>query len=112
MRNRLTKLFGRKKKDKLVSTPIGLEPTAIIIDASNAPKNDIQPNDHQPELHSERQNLELAKDPHYQQKLDAIGYSIEVLDLFKELSEVLALVLPNALGIALKSITAILERLK
>ena len=63
-------------------------------------------------LYSKRLDVNLPDDPNHQQKLDTIDYSIQVLGLFDELSEVVSLVMPDALGLALKTITAILEKLK
>ena len=63
-------------------------------------------------LYSKRLDLNLPDGPNHQRKLDTIDYSIQVLGLFDKLSEVISLVVPDALGLALKTITSILEKLK
>lgn len=112
MGNGHSKLPGRRKKEKSISTPIDPVTATTVVPTNNDLQNDVQPNDPQSELQSKRLNFDLAEDPNYQRKLDAIDYSIEVPDLFERLSEVIALVVPDALGVALKTITAILGRLK
>ncbi|KIM19977.1 hypothetical protein M408DRAFT_139390 [Serendipita vermifera MAFF 305830] len=63
-------------------------------------------------LQSKRLDIELAEDPHDQQKLKAIEYSIQAISLFEDLSKVLSLLMPDALGQALGKITEILTILK
>ena len=101
-----SKLTGRKKKEEPITA------TTKVDETNGASKEVFQPDNRQTELRSERLNLDLAEDPNYQRKLDIIDYSMEVIDLFGKLSDLAALVFPDALGMALKTITAILERLK
>ena len=63
-------------------------------------------------LYSKRLDVSLPDNPNHQSTLDTIDYSIQVLGLFDELSKFIALVVPDALGLALKTITSILEKLK
>ena len=112
MENRHPKQSGRRKKEKPVLTALIDSVSTIVIATIRAPKTDLQHNNAHLELHSKRLDLDLAEDPNYKQKLKVIDYGIEVLDLFQKLSKVIELVAPNALGVALLTITAILEGLK
>ncbi|KIM28368.1 hypothetical protein M408DRAFT_23757 [Serendipita vermifera MAFF 305830] len=75
------------------------------------PETPENPSQDEP-LQSERLNIELPEDPHHQRKVDAIEYSIQAISLFEDLSKVISLVLPDALGQVLGKITDILTLLK
>lgn len=77
----------------------------VILDEVNTP---AQPDT----LLIERVTLNLPDDPNYQRKLEFLDMSIEVVGLFEEVSKATSLGVPDTLGLALKGITVILERLK
>ena len=55
-------------------------------------------------LQSKHLGIDLSEDPNHQWKVDAIGYSIQVIDLFENLTDIVGLVVPDALGQALKKL--------
>ena len=91
------------------------QPTVVgsnAISQSDPLPNELESTSQDTSLHSKRLDMNLPDDPNHQTKLDTIDYSIQVLGLFDKLSEVISLAVPDALGLALKTITAILEKLK
>jgi hypothetical protein len=73
---------------------------------------DMEPPPQTDSLLINRLNIDRHEDPKDQRQLDALDISIQVLDAFGKLADVIGLVIPDALGLALENITAILEKLK
>jgi len=103
-------LGSRKHSAKKEPTAI---PTKTNDTSENAAPADKSENAAQYDsLQSKRADIDLSDDPNYQPKLDAINYSLEIIELFENLSDVIALAVPDVLGQAVKYITKILEKLK
>jgi len=93
------------------------EPPTIVAEANDTSQNAVPATEsanaaQDDPLQSRRLDIDLSEDPNHQWKVDAIGYSIQVIDLFENLTDIVGLVVPDALGQALKKITTILEILK
>jgi len=93
------------------------EPPTSATDTGNTSKDAIPANDsayavQDDSLQIKHFSIGFSDGPSDQWRLHAIEYSILVIDLFESLTDIMTFVVPDALGRALKKITAILEKLK
>ena len=93
------------------------EQSAVISDTNDTSQNSVPTSEsataaQDDSLQSKRLDIGISNDPNDQWKVDAIDYSIQVIELFGSLTDIIGLVVPDALGQVLEKITTILEKLK
>ena len=106
----LLSIGGRSNKGRQQPPIVDAEPEATV--KINITPSNTQPQTENEPLLSERLNFERDEDPNHERKLKAIDHSIQIIGYFDQLADIVGLVVPDALGLALEKITAILEKLK
>jgi hypothetical protein len=98
------KSASKKQLPEILTENDGYAQPQVTTDDTEPPQTDS--------LLINRFKIDRDEDANDQKKLDALDISIQVLDAFKKLTDIIGLVLPDALSLALEYITAILEKLK